>query len=135
MKTTLILFDIDGTILTSGGAGEVALKLGFFNEFNLTEDLSGIEIAGRTDSSIALQVLRKHFLDPSPENVQRFYSGYLHELTRQLPLRIGRVLPGVMELIQRLQSVPHVAIGLITGNLRQGADLKLQHYGLGGMSS
>ena len=70
--TTLILFDIDGTLLTSGGAGENALKIGFEKEFGLAEDLSSVSIAGRTDSGIARQVLQKHGLEVSPGNIERF---------------------------------------------------------------
>ena len=72
MKNTLVLFDIDGTILTSAGAGEYALRMGFEEEFSLHEDLSGIEISGRTDSGIARQVFAKHGLAVSEENLQRF---------------------------------------------------------------
>ena len=75
MKNTLVLFDIDGTILTSGGAGEYALRLGFEEEFSLHEDLSGIEISGRTDSGIARQVFAKHGLAVSEENLQRYFRG------------------------------------------------------------
>jgi phosphoglycolate phosphatase-like HAD superfamily hydrolase len=128
---TLVLFDIDGTILTSGGAGETALRHGFFEEFGLEENLTQIEISGRTDSGIARQVLAKHNLEASEENLRRFFEGYLRELERQLPTRSGRLLPGVLPLLQSLQKLPHVCLGLLTGNLERGATLKLQHYGVG----
>ena len=130
---SLILFDIDGTILTSGGAGECALRLGFKEEFGLHEDLTTIEISGRTDSGIARQVLAKNGLEASPINVNRFFEGYLRELERQLPQRQGRVLPGIFQLLQVLRKRPHVRLGLLTGNLQKGADLKLRHYGIDGV--
>ncbi len=131
--TTLILFDIDGTLLTSGGAGENALKIGFEKEFGLAEDLSSVSIAGRTDSGIARQVLQKHGLEVSPGNIERFFSCYLSELAVQLPLRAGRVLPGIHELLGVLRERTHISLGLLTGNLERGARLKLAHYGLGGI--
>ncbi|MEI7773392.1 MAG: HAD family hydrolase [Verrucomicrobiota bacterium] len=130
MKSTLVLFDIDGTILTSGGAGEYALRMGFEEEFSLHEDLSGIEISGRTDSGIARQVFAKHGLTVSEENLQRYFRGYLRHLQQQIPLRIGRVFPGVVRLLEALALRQHVSLGLLTGNLERGARIKLQHYGV-----
>lgn len=127
---TLILFDIDGTLLTSGGAGERALRTGFRREFGLEEDLSSVRIAGRTDSGIALEVLKKHGLETSQRNIERFFSSYLADLAVELPLKPGRVLPGIRELLDLLRPRPHISLGLLTGNLRQGAELKLRHYGL-----
>jgi phosphoglycolate phosphatase-like HAD superfamily hydrolase len=132
-RPTLLLFDIDGTLITSGGAGENALKIGFQKEFGLAEDLSSIAIAGRTDSGIAREVLQKHGIEVSPANIERFFSCYLAELAVQLPLRPGRVLPGIFELLGVLRDRAHISLGLLTGNLERGAQLKLEHYGLGGI--
>jgi phosphoglycolate phosphatase len=131
--SSLILFDIDGTLITSGGAGEHAIKAGFRREFGLDEDLSAVPIAGRTDSGIARQVLQKHGIEVSPANLERFFSCYIAELALQLPLRAGRVLPGIVELLARLREYPHVRVGLLTGNLERGAKIKLTHYGLDGL--
>jgi phosphoglycolate phosphatase len=127
-KTDLILFDIDGTLITSGGAGEHALRVGFEEEFGIRDDLRNVEIAGRTDSGIARQMLRYHGLDVSEQNLARFYAGYLRNLARELPARKGSLLPGIEVLLGALAMRPHVAMGLLTGNLREGARLKLEHY-------
>lgn len=129
-KSSLLLFDIDGTILTSGGAGETALRQGFHDAFGLEENLAQIDISGRTDSSIARQVLAKHGIEATQENIGRFFSGYLRSLAIQLPLKSGRLLPGIQNLLQTLSTIPSVCLGLLTGNLQQGARLKLQHYGV-----
>ncbi len=129
-KSTLILFDIDGTILTSGGAGECALRTGFQKEFGLFEDLTQVEISGRTDSGIARQVLAKHGLEATEENLRRFYAGYLQQLESELPARSGRLLPGIVPLLEVLKNTPSVTLGLLTGNLERGAALKLRHYGV-----
>ena len=130
-EPTLLLFDIDGTILTSGGAGETALRLGFQEEFGLEETLTQVEISGRTDSGIARQVLAKHGLEATPENLERFFNGYLRHLEGLLPKREGRLLPGVLPLLETLLEMPNVCLGLLTGNLERGAFLKLRHYGVG----
>lgn len=130
-EPTLLLFDIDGTLLTSGGAGETALRLGFQEEFGLEETLTQVEISGRTDSGIARQILAKHGLEATAENLERFFNGYLRHLEGLLPKREGRLLPGVQPLLERLLEMPNVCLGLLTGNLERGAFLKLRHYGIG----
>jgi phosphoglycolate phosphatase-like HAD superfamily hydrolase len=129
-SSTLILFDIDGTILTSGGAGEYSLRHGFKEEFGMEEDWTAVDIAGRTDSGIARTVLAKHRIEATPENLRRFYEAYLRQLERALPAREGRLLPGVLALLKALKPLPDVQLGLLTGNLRRGAELKLRHYGV-----
>ena len=100
----LILFDIDGTLITSGGAGENALIFALKQRFGRDDDLSSIELAGRTDSGIARQILRNHHVDPTPENVTSFLDAYLAELERELPLRSGQVLPGLLPLLEKLRA-------------------------------
>jgi len=126
----LILFDIDGTLLTSGGAGEKAMRLAMKDRFGQDDDLSKIEIAGRTDSAIAHQLFKLHGIDPTPENLARFFDGYLHHLESQLPQMRGCLLPGILELLNNLLSHPEISLGLLTGNLERGARLKLTHYGV-----
>ena len=131
MKTKLFLFDIDGTLLTSGGAGEKALNLAMRDRFQCHEDLSKIEIAGRTDSGIARQLFKLHGIEPTPENLTQFLDCYLHHLAGQLPKTEGRLLPGIIELLEKLKTCPDVVVALLTGNLEKGAKLKLTHYGVG----
>ena len=130
LEAKLILFDIDGTLLTSGGAGERALRLGLKDRFGIDDDLKDIEIAGRTDSGIARQLMRKHQLPETAENFTRFYDGYLHFLPTMLPETNGRLLPGVIPLLDALKARPDVVLGLLTGNLERGAEIKLTHYGV-----
>lgn len=126
----LILFDIDSTLINTGGAGVHALRLASKKRFGIDDDLNGIEIAGRTDSGIVRQILAKHEIQPTDEELRRFFDTYLELLSRQLPICEGHVLPGIAELLERLESRPHITLGLLTGNLAHGAQLKLEHYGL-----
>jgi len=126
----LLLFDIDGTLIHSGGAGIQALKLAFKERFGVDDDLHDIEIAGMTDSGIVLSILKKHNIPATHENVSAFLDSYVHFLWMELPRRKGKLLPGVLELLERLKSRSHVVLALLTGNVSRGARLKLEHYGV-----
>jgi phosphoglycolate phosphatase len=126
----LLLFDIDGTLINSGGAGVHALILAFKERFGIDDDFHDIEIAGMTDSGIVLNILSKHKIPATNENVSGFLDSYVHFLSLELPRRKGKLLPGVLELLERLKSRPHVVLALLTGNVSRGARLKLDHYGV-----
>ena len=126
----LLLFDIDGTLIHSGGAGVQALKSAFRERFGITDDLHGIEIAGMTDSGIVVSILNKHKIPATNENMSGFLDSYVHFLSLELPRRKGKLLPGVLQLLQKLNSRPHLVLGLLTGNVSRGARLKLEHYGV-----
>jgi phosphoglycolate phosphatase-like HAD superfamily hydrolase len=128
LETTLLLFDIDGTLLTSGGCGERALRAAVKEFFGKDDDLQEIEIAGRTDTSIARQLLRKYAGDES--RAMDVLEHYLRHLPGLLPERPGRLLPGVSELLAALHARPDVVLALLTGNLHRGAEYKLRHYGV-----
>ena len=126
----LLLFDIDGTLINSGGAGLRALQDVLREQFGIRDNLDGIEIAGRTDSGIAHQILRRQKVEPNDANTARFLDQYLERLAEELPRAPGRILPGVEALLDRLQARPQIVLALLTGNLEQGAKLKLEHFGL-----
>lgn len=128
METTLLLWDIDGTLLTTGGCGERALRCAVRDFFGAEDDLRDIEIAGRTDTSIARQLLRKYRHDE--ERGLEVLEHYLRHLPVFLPQMQGRLLPGVPELLAELRQRPDVVLALLTGNLERGAKLKLGHYGI-----
>jgi phosphoglycolate phosphatase-like HAD superfamily hydrolase len=129
-ETRLLLWDIDGTLLSTGGAGERGLVRIVKERFGVDDKLKDIEIAGRTDVAIARQILRKYNVPTTPENISDFLAEYLRKLEDILPHIQGRVLPGVAELLERLHRNPARVLALLTGNLRRGAELKLRHYGL-----
>lgn len=130
LQKTLLLFDIDGTLITSGGAGERALRDGFRERFGIDDDLKNVEIAGRTDSGIARTMLRSHGLAETPENIAAFVDSYLAHLAPQLSRTAGTLLPGVLPLLEALKNRPDMVLALLTGNVERGAELKLSHYGV-----
>lgn len=126
----LILWDIDGTLINTGSAGQHALARATIERFGGEADLTGVEIAGRTDIAIAHQLLKKYGEPVTNENVDSFLDCYLALLPEQLPNGKGRVLPGVRELLESLSRQADKTLGLLTGNLERGARLKLGHFDL-----
>ena len=130
MEKTLLLFDIDGTLLKSGGCGERALRLAVREHFGVEDDLRDIEIAGRTDTGIARQLLRKYGRPETGEAIAAFLDRYLIHLPLLLRENRGCLLPGVGGLLDALKPRADVVLALLTGNLARGAEHKLVHYGV-----
>lgn len=129
-KRRLLLWDIDGTLISTGAAGQRAIVLATAQRFGGNGDLDGIEIAGRTDTGIAHQILAKYGEPITEESMRSFLDVYLELLAQELPRSQGQVLPGVLELLRRVENRSDTVLGLLTGNLRRGARLKLEHYQL-----
>lgn len=126
----IALFDIDGTLISTGGAGKVAFAHTFRELFGVDEIAADVGFAGRSDRAIAFELMEVHGLEPSVENWQRFTAEFLPHLERVLPQSTGKVLPGVIELLDELAGLDHVSLGLLTGNVAAGARAKLTHYNL-----
>jgi phosphoglycolate phosphatase-like HAD superfamily hydrolase len=124
------LFDIDGTLLSSGGAGKAALECALAEEFGVRDGMETLVLSGRTDSAIVRDMLRLGGLEDTPEHRGRLLSAYLKHLPGCLARGAGRVLPGVLPLLEMLRLREGVVVGLLTGNVRAGAHLKLSHFGL-----
>jgi phosphoglycolate phosphatase len=126
----ICFLDIDGTLVLTGGAGQTAFAQTLAADFGIPEIDTRVAFAGRSDRAIAMDLFRSHAIEPSAENWRRFCTGYLARLDDTLRTNQGYVLPGVTELLSSLADRGDVAIGLLTGNLREGARRKLGHYGL-----
>jgi phosphoglycolate phosphatase-like HAD superfamily hydrolase len=124
----LFLFDIDGTLITSGGAGEGALIDAMKERFKVNEDFSGIVLAGGTDRAIARDLLRKNGLSDSPENIASLLESYLQSLSERISKHDGRVLPGIVPLLNLMHQREDAVLGLLTGNVQRGAEIKLRHF-------
>jgi phosphoglycolate phosphatase-like HAD superfamily hydrolase len=127
-----VLFDIDGTLVSTGGAGRLAFADAFAAEFGVAELSGTVPFAGRSDRAIALELMRVHGIEPSDANWRRFRTAYLEALPAALKQRNGHVLPGVTALLDSLAGIKRSLVGLLTGNVREGAARKLDFYGLGG---
>jgi len=128
--TTLLLWDIDGTLTLSGGAGMHALQCALAKEFGVDRSLADIDYAGRTDSYIVRQILGKIAVPDTEFNINRLLEAYLIELPVALRNPGTRVLPGVAAALQLLAARSDCALALLTGNVERGARIKLGHHGL-----
>jgi len=127
----LVLFDIDGTLVRTGGAGVKAFAKVFATEFGAVDGFEQLKFGGRTDLSLLREFFGFRQIPATPENFQRFFERYVFWLAEFMQQSQGGVCPGVWELIGRLQTLaPAPLLGLLTGNIRLGAEIKLRHFNL-----
>jgi len=128
----LLLFDIDGTLLTTAGAARGAFTRGLTEAAGRPISPDGYSFSGRTDPQIARDILSSHGLRGAdleraiPESI-RLYLKYFQEMPN---LDKARLLPGVEELLLSLSGRSEVRTALLTGNVEAGARLKLGHFGI-----
>jgi phosphoglycolate phosphatase len=124
----VLLFDIDGTLIRSGGAGKAAMEAGLQSAFGVPEVRHRVPFSGRTDPGIARELLQVHGIEPTTAHVNCLRDAYLAHLPDALRRIPGTVLPGIEAALRRERQ--GAVIGLLTGNIRAGAQIKLRHYGL-----
>ena len=126
----VLFWDIDGTLLTTGKAGVPAWEKAVREVVGHDFELERFRIAGLTDFQIAVRTFEMLGVDPTEEKLRRMISRYEELLPEHLPLKKGRVLPNVREILEELKGRPDVRSYLLTGNTRGGARAKLTHYEL-----
>lgn len=137
MRPTLVLFDIDGTLVDTGGAGRLGLQESFRSVFGL-DDIEGsvarVRFDGKTDPTIIADIAREAGIAASEVEARytELQETYLHALRKALttPNPRRRVMPGVRPLLDILTGRPDVFLGLVTGNIEEGARVKLEAFGL-----
>ena len=129
----IVLFDIDGTLVTMAGAARDAFTRALSEAAGREIRPDGYSFSGRTDPQIARDILSSHGVAGQaleaaiPETIRL----YLKYFAKDLPHRVGaQVLPGVPALLEALASRPEARTALLTGNVETGARLKLGHFGL-----
>jgi phosphoglycolate phosphatase len=133
MPPTVLLFDIDGTLVTTGGVGRRALELAFERAHGRRDACSGFRFDGMTDRAIVRGGLLALGLDPTAASIDAVLEGYLEVLAEEVaaaPAERYRVHAGMCETLDAAAGRPHVAVGLGTGNIRAGARIKLERVGL-----
>lgn len=128
--TTVLLWDLDGTLITTGRAGIFAWEEAVTHIAGVEADFATLRSAGLTDREVAALCLETAGADTSAELVERVLREYERRLPANLPRRTGRVLEGVAEILERVEDRPDVLSLLLTGNTPAGAAAKLGHYGL-----
>jgi phosphoglycolate phosphatase len=131
MADSLLLWDIDGTLICSDRAGERSLLI-LIKELYGRElgDKLPVQLQGRTDTSIARDILAFLGIASTPEEERRFRDAYLALLPRTLPTGKSKLHPGIKEALDAVHAHPEIHQGLLTGNHQEGARLKLSHLGI-----
>ncbi len=135
-----LLFDIDGTLIDSAGAGGRALLNALESQFNLSQT-TPVPLHGRTDLGIMTELLENHGIEATPEALMQLCDTYFQMLPLELERRGGHVLPGVVELLDAVSDMDgaflqaenachEVVLGVLTGNMPISAQVKLEHFRL-----
>jgi phosphoglycolate phosphatase len=130
----LLLFDIDGTLLLSGGAGVRAMGRAFEDVFGVRDGFDGIPVAGHTDTFLVSRALERAGIEDTPAAHATFRDAYLRVLPEEIQKPgSGRrgLMPGVAALLDRLNDDDGIHVALLTGNYEPAAHVKLSHFGVG----
>ena len=125
-----VLFDIDGTLIDPGGAGRRSVTQAFATVFSICDAFAGMAMDGKTDIQIIKEGLSAHRLPGGERVMSSIVSEYVKNLKKEIKKRTKHLLPGVHELLNALQRTDGCWLGLLTGNIQQGARLKLGAFGL-----
>ncbi len=127
----LILFDIDGTLIDSGGAGMRSLDYAFRELFAVNDAFSHISMAGKTDLQIIREGLAAHDIASDNGQVPEVMKAYLRHLDREMRSTQKQIKPGIREALDALVDMDsRYGLGLLTGNIEQGARMKLEAFAL-----
>jgi len=129
----LLLFDIDQTLVNTGGAGLRALDRACHKLFDIDHAMNGISPHGKTDPAIVREILRVRLENPSPSRrqIETILESYLYFLKDEVRLSPAyRVLPGIIALLDHLVAHDDALLGLATGNIEIGGRVKLERGGL-----
>jgi phosphoglycolate phosphatase-like HAD superfamily hydrolase len=127
----LVLFDIDGTLVHSGRAGVQAFAKTFATGFNAPDGVEKIRFAGRTDINLVREFFGFHGIPATPENFERFFDHYVFWLDHIIAQSHGGPCEGAREFLDGLRALPRPPLlGLLTGNIRLGAEIKLRRFDL-----
>jgi phosphoglycolate phosphatase-like HAD superfamily hydrolase len=128
----LLLFDIDGTLMYSGGAGFAAMERALEERFGVRNATRGVVPHGKTDPLILREIFGSFGLPPGDEQfaIEELAETYERHLIEEMPTAPARLLPGVKELLMTLDQASDTMLGLLTGNLEPTARIKLERFDL-----
>ncbi len=138
----LLLFDIDGTILLTDGAGTRAANRAFEKLHGLADAMRGIDAAGKTDPLILREMYGNGLSrDYTEEEARELFGEYVLFLEEEVENCRIEIMPGIPHLLERLSSRADLMLGIATGNIERGARIKLRksgldsHFSVGGFGS
>ena len=132
LTPTLILFDIDGTLLDTSGAGRRSFALALESAFGWGAEAHSISFAGATDLDVVTRIAERRGCRLSPHQVEDFFARLPDTLRNALQQEPPRVYPGVQALLENLSARDEVNLGLVTGNIESCAWVKLESCNLHG---
>ena len=122
----LLLFDIDGTLVLTGGAGIRALNRAFCQVVGIVNALDGIRLHGKTDPAIVREIFNARGAHHNADSYDQILAAYVDFLPAEVQRSENyRVLPGILRFLQDFQGRSDLAFGLATGNVEAGARIKL----------
>ncbi len=131
MRHRVLLFDLDDTLLQSGGAGRRAFERAVLDETGVRVELARVPFAGRTDPAILRDLLASAGIEATEARTGAIFERYVALLDREVgDGRGSTLLPGVPETLAALEGRPDVHLGVLTGNVARGARIKLRPFGL-----
>ncbi|WP_297212207.1 MULTISPECIES: HAD family hydrolase [Thermodesulfovibrio] len=126
----LLLFDIDGTLISAGGAGTRSLNRAFEKVLGIREAFVNFEMAGKTDIQIIKEGLKLHGIIPEKNLIDDLIDSYLMFLQVEINNNSKHIKPGVVDFINFMTGSFSYPMGLLTGNLEKGARIKLEPFAL-----
>lgn len=126
----LLLFDIDGTLISAGGAGTRSLNKAFEKVLGIKDAFVNFEMAGKTDIQIIKEGLKLHGIIPEKNLIDDLIDNYLMFLQVEINNNSKHIKPGVVDFINFMTSSFSYPMGLLTGNLEKGARIKLEPFAL-----
>ncbi|MGA1874435.1 MAG: HAD family hydrolase [bacterium] len=128
MEKTLLLFDVDGTLLISGGAGNRSLNRALQQRYGISEAMKSIIPDGKTDPAIIREIFKNNLhREPCSKEISDICRLYVKYLQEEIMISAGyRLLPGIFPLLEKADQTSGIFLGLLTGNLKRGAEIKLE---------
>ena len=128
----MLLFDIDGTLLLTGGTGRIAFERAFYEIYGIDNSWGHVIPDGKTDQMIFGEIFERHFgQPPRPNELKNLFIHYARHFEKEIDITPGfKIMPGIPDLIRRLSNLSHIALGIATGNIAEVSHYKLRRADL-----
>lgn len=128
----LIIFDIDGTLLLTGGTGRIAFERAFQELYGIENSWGQVIPDGKTDQMIFGEIFERHMGRAAElTEMQQIFSSYARHFETEIPVTPGfRIMPGIPDLLKHLSGLSHLTLGIATGNIEDVSRFKLRRAGL-----
>lgn len=130
----LLIFDIDGTLLLTGGTGRIAFERAFHELYQIENSWGEVTPDGKTDQMIFGEIFKRHFKrNPTTAEIEKIFKNYARHFDLEIDITPGfEIMPGIPELLTRLSNLSHITLGIATGNIAEVSHFKLRRANLQG---